>query len=93
MYYLVKIEDNKIVNFVGNQDEIIKFFAYKNVKSKGDKLKENKDELLILQCRLSQISGLLDNKLLEDHIKEEYEREFLTICRRISDIKDKNSKL
>jgi ATP-binding cassette subfamily F protein 3 len=86
---VLKIEDNKIVNFVGDQDEIIEFFAYKNVKSNGDKLKENKDEVLILQCRLSQLSGLLDNELLEDNIKEEYEKEFLTICRRISEIGDK----
>lgn len=87
---ILKIENNKIINFTGNQDEIIEFFTCN--KTKNSKSKVNKDEILMLQCRLSQLSGLLDDPSLEKDAKLKYEIEFLNISRRISELRDRKYK-
>jgi len=87
---ILKIENNKIINFTGNQDEIIEFFTCN--KSKSSKEKVSKDEILMLQCRLSQLSGLLDNDFLKVDTKLKYEEEFFDISRRISELRDRKYK-
>ncbi|MEW8993587.1 ABC-F family ATP-binding cassette domain-containing protein [Clostridium sp.] len=87
---ILKIENNKIINFTGNQDEIIEFFTCN--KSKSSKAKVSKDEILMLQCRLSQLSGLLDNDFLKVDTKLIYEEEFFDISRRISELRDRKYK-
>ncbi|WP_346920162.1 ABC-F family ATP-binding cassette domain-containing protein [Clostridium sp. UBA7339] len=83
---ILKIENNKIINFTGNHTEIIEFFTCN--KTSNSKSKVNKDEILMLQCRLSQLSGLLDDPSLEKDAKLNYEKEFLNTSRRISELRD-----
>lgn len=87
---ILKIENNKIINFTGNQDKIIEFFTCN--KSESSKAKVSKDEILMLQCRLSQLSGLLDNDFLKVDTKLKYEEEFFDISRRISQLRDRKYK-
>ncbi len=42
----------------------------------------------MIQCRLSQLSGLLDDPSLEKDAKLNYEKEFLNTSRRISELRD-----
>ncbi len=82
---ILKIENNKILNFIGTQDEIIELFS-SDSKGKSINSENAKDEILKLQCRISELSGMLDMNLKADE-KLKYEKEFIELSRRVNELK------
>lgn len=80
---ILLIQNKTIVDFEGSSDEIATFFtSMRDVKVKNSLKDISKDELLLLQCRLSELGGLLAGTNTKE-VKEEYEKEFLEISKKI----------
>lgn len=83
---VLKLDNKKIIDFSGDEEEITNFFNDNNKNLKSDKdLKAKKDELLLMQCRLSELSGILNTSLSEED-KTTYEKEFLLLSQEIRNL-------